>query len=70
MIVNAEALRRFTSEVFARAGMTAEDAARVADVLVWANLRGMDSHGVARVPGYVAWMRGRHQREAADGRGH
>ena len=33
------------------------DAAVVADALVWANLRGMDSHGVARVPGYVEWMR-------------
>jgi LDH2 family malate/lactate/ureidoglycolate dehydrogenase len=56
-LVTAEALRRFTTDVFARAGMTAEDAAIVAEALVWANLRGMDSHGVVRVPSYVEWMR-------------
>lgn len=55
--IDAHALRRFTSDVFARAGMSQDDAARVADALVWANLRGMDSHGVSRVPGYVEWMR-------------
>ena len=32
------------------------DAATVADVLVWANLRGVDSHGVLRVPKYVEWI--------------
>ena len=57
MIVPATALRRFTSDVFARAGMSEADAAIVADALVWANLRGMDSHGMARVPRYVEWMR-------------
>jgi ureidoglycolate dehydrogenase (NAD+) len=57
MIVEAERLRRFTSDVFARAGMSDADAAIVADALVWANLRGVDSHGVSRVPSYVEWMR-------------
>jgi LDH2 family malate/lactate/ureidoglycolate dehydrogenase len=33
--------------------MTREHAATVAEVLVWANLRGMDSHGVMRIPRYV-----------------
>jgi LDH2 family malate/lactate/ureidoglycolate dehydrogenase len=55
--VLAAPLRRFTSDVFARAGMADADAAIVADALVWANLRGMDSHGVLRVPGYVEWIR-------------
>jgi ureidoglycolate dehydrogenase (NAD+) len=57
MIVAPEALRRFTTEVFARGGMSAAHAATVADALVWANLRGMDSHGVSRIPSYVEWMR-------------
>jgi LDH2 family malate/lactate/ureidoglycolate dehydrogenase len=57
MVVEAERLRRFTSDVFARAGMSHADAAIVADALVWANLRGVDSHGVSRVPSYVEWMR-------------
>jgi LDH2 family malate/lactate/ureidoglycolate dehydrogenase len=56
-VVTAEALRRFTSDVFVRAGMPADGAAVVADALVWANLRGVDSHGVSRVPSYVEWMR-------------
>jgi LDH2 family malate/lactate/ureidoglycolate dehydrogenase len=57
VIVGAEALRGFTTDVFARAGMAEADAAVVADALVWANLRGMDSHGIVRVPGYVEWIR-------------
>ena len=51
--VQAEALESFTAEIFAAAGTPAADAAIVAEVLVWANLRGIDSHGVLRVPGYV-----------------
>src|SRR5262245_8623466 len=57
MIVPAERLRRFTTDVFARAGMADADATIVAEALVWANLRGVDSHGVSRVPSYVEWMR-------------
>lgn len=51
--VTADALRSFATEVFARSGMSEPDAATVADVLVWANLRGVDTHGVARIPRYV-----------------
>jgi len=46
-------LKAFTKEVFVRAGMPADDAEIEADVLVWANLRGVDSHGVLRIPWYV-----------------
>ena len=49
----AEALKRFASNIFARTGMPEADAAVVADVLVWANLRGVDTHGVMRIPRYV-----------------
>jgi LDH2 family malate/lactate/ureidoglycolate dehydrogenase len=44
-------------EIFVRAGMTAEHAGTVADVLLWADLRGMGSHGVMRVPRYVELIR-------------
>jgi len=37
--------------------MPEADARVVADTLVWANLRGVDSHGVLRVPRYVDWIR-------------
>lgn len=48
-----DALKRFSQEVFARVGFTPEGAETQADVLVWANLRGVDSHGVLRIPWYV-----------------
>jgi LDH2 family malate/lactate/ureidoglycolate dehydrogenase len=51
--VTWEQLRVFTREIFVRVGMPSEDAEIVADVLVWANLRGIDSHGVLRIPWYV-----------------
>lgn len=48
-----EALKKFTKEVFVRADMPPEDAEIEAEVLVWANLRGVDSHGVLRIPSYL-----------------
>ena len=51
--VDAAALARFATDVFARAGMPRADATTVAEVLVWANLRGVDTHGVTRIPRYV-----------------
>src|SRR5262245_66619636 len=52
----AEPLEAFTREVFERAGLPPEDAAIEAEVLVWANLRGVDSHGVLRIPWYLAMI--------------
>src|SRR5690349_10568951 len=52
-IAASEALVRFATDIFARAGMPRVDAATVADALVWANLRGVDTHGVMRIPRYV-----------------
>jgi len=51
--VSADALRLFTKSIFVRAGMAERDAATVADVLVWADLRGVDSHGVSRISMYL-----------------
>jgi LDH2 family malate/lactate/ureidoglycolate dehydrogenase len=51
--VGADALRGFAGAVFRRAGMPAPHAATVAEALVWANLRGIDTHGVTRIPRYV-----------------
>ena len=52
--VEADGLRRFTTEVFTRVGLPPEDAATEAELLIWANLRGVDSHGVLQVHRYVA----------------
>jgi LDH2 family malate/lactate/ureidoglycolate dehydrogenase len=53
IVVPAEVLRAFTAALFARVGFGKADAAVQAEVLVWANLRGIDSHGVLRIPWYV-----------------
>jgi L-2-hydroxycarboxylate dehydrogenase (NAD+) len=45
-------LKSFCSTVLTKVGVTAEDAAIVADVLVTADLRGIESHGVARLESY------------------
>jgi len=46
-------LLQFTEQVFIKCGMNEQDAKQAADVLVAADLRGIDSHGVARLSGYV-----------------
>lgn len=46
-------LREFTATVFNRAGVPQDGADIEAEVLVWANLRGVDSHGVLRIPWYL-----------------
>lgn len=48
-----EPLKEFTREVFTQAGMPPQDAETEAVTLIWANLRGVDSHGVLRIPWYV-----------------
>lgn len=54
--VAEEPLKRFVRAVFIKAGMGGGDADVVADILVWANLRGVDSHGVLRVPRYLRFI--------------
>ena len=51
--VRADALSDFCVQVFRELGVLEEDARITADVLVQANLRGIDSHGVARLARYV-----------------
>lgn len=46
-------LQTFANELLAAAGATETDAARVAESLIDANLRGYESHGVMRIPYYV-----------------
>src|SRR5579863_6368650 len=51
--VSAENLAALAQAIFERAGMSAAHAAKVAEVLVWADLRGAPSHGVQRIPRYI-----------------
>lgn len=56
VVVPADTLRRFAAALFVAADVPPDEAAVVADVLVWANLRGQDGHGVARLPRYLQWL--------------
>lgn len=51
--VKDELVRKFSIEVFEKLGVSLEDARICADVLLAADLRGIDSHGVARLKRYV-----------------
>ena len=48
-----ERLREFTARTFLHFGVPPADADRAADVLATSDLRGIDSHGVARLRSYV-----------------
>lgn len=52
-LYKSETLLRFTSKLLQKVGCPSHDAEQAADVLVSADLRGVDSHGVARLAGYV-----------------
>jgi LDH2 family malate/lactate/ureidoglycolate dehydrogenase len=51
--VSAERLRSFISRVFEKAGLAAEDAGVLGELITEADLRGSDTHGVFRLPLYV-----------------
>jgi LDH2 family malate/lactate/ureidoglycolate dehydrogenase len=51
--VPAKALRTLTTDILVSAGLNPHSAETVADAFVWANLRGVDSHGVSRLPRYL-----------------
>jgi ureidoglycolate dehydrogenase (NAD+) len=51
--VAAKALQRFAEDLLRAGGFAGDHAAQTAELLVWANLRGVDSHGVLRIPRYV-----------------
>lgn len=47
----------FTQRILTANGVSSEDAATVADNLVSADLRGVDSHGINRLPSYIKRIR-------------
>lgn len=50
-------LQGFAADLLRAGGFTADQAEQTAAMLVWANLRGADSHGVLRIPRYVEMVR-------------
>jgi len=60
MLISQSSLRTFTKNIFLAIGCSDEHATLAADVLIKADMRGIDSHGVARLTGYVRlWEKGR-----------
>ena len=56
--VPADAMRGAVHEIFTRLGMTDDDARRCTDTLLYADLRGIDSHGVSNMlRAYVAGLK-------------
>jgi LDH2 family malate/lactate/ureidoglycolate dehydrogenase len=56
--VGIDSLRACLLEIFARLDFPAEDAARMAEVLVESELRGYDDHGVYMLNFLLGWVRG------------
>ena len=52
-VILSTGLQRFAGALFVAAGVAPAMADEWAKSLVWANLRGVDSHGVLRIPGYI-----------------
>ncbi|MEX2168657.1 MAG: Ldh family oxidoreductase [Pirellulales bacterium] len=51
-LIPADSLRRFVRQVFARIGYPENQSADAADVLLWASLRGVDTHGIRNLKSY------------------
>ena len=52
-VIPSADLQHFARALFEAAGVAPPMADQWAKSLVWANLRGVDSHGVLRIPGYI-----------------
>ncbi len=56
--VPAARLIAFTASALAACGLPPADAEAVAAAMVEADLTGVETHGIARLPQYVPWLRG------------
>lgn len=56
VVVPAGALQAYVAAIFSARHCAPDEAGRVAEFLMGANLTGHDSHGVIRVPRYVQWL--------------
>jgi LDH2 family malate/lactate/ureidoglycolate dehydrogenase len=51
--IDAKSLKQFMNQIFTHMGLPPQDAEKGADLLVWCNLRGVDSHGVQRIASFI-----------------
>ena len=60
ILIESKSLEDFAKEVFLKIGVPLKDAQLAASVLIQADLRGIDSHGMARLSGYIRlWEKNR-----------
>jgi uncharacterized oxidoreductase len=55
--VSGDAMQELVQKLFYKLGCSTEESTRIAKLLVRANLRGHDSHGLVRVNRYVKWLK-------------
>ena len=65
-VIQGADLERFASALFQAAGVAEAMADEWARSLVWANLRGVDSHGVLRIPIYLGRLKKKEMNAAPD----
>src|SRR6266567_3648527 len=68
ILVQEKALRQFCERVLTKLDVPPEDARVTTDVLVLADLRGIDSHGVARLGRYVGGLKAGYMKPHDEGR--
>jgi ureidoglycolate dehydrogenase (NAD+) len=56
LTIAPDRLKSFATDLLQAGGFSPDDARQTADLLVWANLRSIDSHGVLRIPRYVEML--------------
>src|SRR5690625_1335658 len=52
VIIKKDLLRRFSEKILIKAGLSKADAVTYSDTLIQANLEGVDSHGINKLPIY------------------
>ena len=66
MHVQEDGLKEFVTAVLTRVGVTEDKARNAAEVLVFADSRGIESHGVSKLPIYVERIKAGGINPAAD----
>lgn len=55
-LISISSARRFSELAFIKVGLRHKDATLMAENMIWADMRGIDTHGLQRVSWYVKWI--------------
>lgn len=56
ILIKYNKLKEFIASIYVKHGVPFGDASLQADAMVWANLRGIDSHGIIWISHYIKWI--------------